>query len=128
MNKFLIPFFIGLVLFTSVFFGLQYLLVEQLKETNTFFYNTWSIYMFHFFATFFVFVSTLYVHKTYPDKAGFAFMICSLLKMFASILFLFPLIQIKEQSVINDVIAFFVPYFLFLIFETFFVLRVLNKK
>ncbi|WP_291871522.1 hypothetical protein [Maribacter sp.] len=122
------PFIITLIPFTLFFFGIQYFVVDGLKEQlNIFFYSTWSIYVFHFFATTLIFLFVLFVHKTYPDKAGFAFMACSLLKMLAAIVFLLPLIQNKEP-VLNDVLAFFIPYFLFLFVETFFTLKIINKE
>lgn len=122
------PFLFTLIPFTLFFFGIQYFIVDLLKEQlYTFFYSTWSIYIFHFSATILVFLFVLFVHKTYPDKAGFAFMACGLLKMLAAIVFLLPLIQNKE-AVLNDVLAFFISYFLFLFLETFFALRILNKE
>jgi hypothetical protein len=121
------PFLIVLIPFSLCFFGIQYFVVEALNsETNRFFYSTLNIYTFHFFATLLVFLFILFVDKTFPDKTGFAFMACSLLKMMAAIVFLFPLIQ-NKASVLNDVLAFFIPYFLFLFLETFFALKILNK-
>ena len=121
-------FLIVLIPFTLLFFGIQYYVVEQLKETTVFLNSTWSVYTFHFFATLLIYIFVIFVHKTFSDKTGFAFMACSLLKMMAAIVFLLPLIQDKEHSVLSDVIAFFIPYFLFLIIETVFVLKILNKE
>lgn len=121
------PFLTVLIPFTLFFFGVEYFAVKALKsESIVFFYSTWSIYTFHFFATILVFLFILFVNKTFPDKAGFAFMACGLLKMLASIVFLLPLI-LRDESVLNDVLAFFIPYFLFLFLETFYVLKIINK-
>lgn len=121
-------FLIVLLPFTLFFFGIQHFAVEQLKETNVFFYNTWSIYTFHFFATLLIYIFILFVHKTSSDKIGFAFMACSLLKMIAAIVFLLPLILDREKSALNDVLSFFIPYFLFLLVETVFIIKNLNKE
>lgn len=122
-------FAITLLLFTLFFFGIQYYIVGFIKEQQgIFFYNTWSIYLFHFLVTLFIYAFVLFVNKTFSDKTGFAFMACSLLKMMGAFLFLLPLIQNKEKFGLNDVFAFFIPYFLFLFLETFYVVKILNKK
>ena len=89
--------------------------------------NIVSIYLFLFTATMFIYFFLVFVNKKYPEKTGFAFLTTGLLKMMASVVFLLPLIQSKK-IVVNDVIAFFVPYFLFLIFETIFAVRLINKS
>ena len=128
MNKKLKSFLLVLIPFTLLFFSLQYFVVEHLKETKTFFYSTWSIYTFHFFATLLIYLFIVFVQKTFSDKTGFAFMACSLLKMMAAVIFLLPLIMNKEQSALNDVITFFIPYFLYLLLETVFTVKMLNNK
>jgi hypothetical protein len=69
----------------------------------------------------------IFVNKNYFDKTGFAFLATSILKMMASIVFLIPLIQSTSINLIPDVFAFFIPYFLFLTFETFFAIRLINN-
>ena len=86
-----------------------------------------SIYLFLFIATLIIYIFLFFVNKKYPEKTGFAFLTTGLLKMMASVVFLLPLIQSKN-IVVNDVIAFFVPYFLFLIFETIFAVRLINAR
>lgn len=127
MTKSLKFFLIALITFTLFFYGIQYAIVQQLESTH-FYYSTWSIYVFNFFVTLFIYLSILFVNKTFIDKTGLAFMACSVLKIMVAFLFLLPLIQNKENSGLNDVFAFFIPYFLYLFFETFFVLKILNKK
>ena len=86
-----------------------------------------SIYLFLFIATLIIYIFLFFVNKKYPEITGFAFLTSGLLKMMASVVFLLPLIQSKN-IVVNDVIAFFVPYFLFLIFETIFAVRLINAR
>ncbi|PKQ45731.1 DUF6168 family protein [Confluentibacter flavum] len=128
MNKNLKPFLVVLITFTLLLFTLQYFAVEHLKQTKTFFFSTWSIYVFHFSATLFIYLFIVFVQKTFSDKTGFAFMACSILKMIAAIIFLLPLILNKEKSVLNDIITFFIPYFLYLLLETVFTVKMLNHK
>ena len=86
-----------------------------------------SIYLFLFIATLIIYIFLFFVNNKYPEKTGFAFLTSGLLKMMASVVFLLPLIQSKN-IVVYDVIAFFVPYFLFLIFETIFAVRLINAR
>jgi hypothetical protein len=70
----------------------------------------------------------LYVKNIIPDKVGFTFMGFGILKMAFAILFLLPL---KEPTCLNpipDVLAFFIPYFIFLFYETFYLVSLLNKE
>lgn len=127
MNKKLKSFLLVLIAFTVILFSIQNFVIEYLKQTNTFFYNTSSIYIFHFFATLLIYLFVVFVQKTFPDKTGFAFMACSLLKMMAAIVFLLPLILNDEANALNDVIAFFIPYFLYLAFETTLTVKMLNN-
>jgi len=68
------------------------------------------------------------VHKTFSDKTGFAFMACSLLKMMAAVLFLLPVMLNDTPNPLQDIVAFFIPYFLFLIFETIYAVKLINTK
>ena len=86
-----------------------------------------SSYLFLFIATLIIYIFLFFVNNKYPENTGFAFLTSGLLKMMASVVFLLPLIQSKN-IVVYDVIAFFVPYFLFLIFETIFAVRLINAR
>jgi hypothetical protein len=118
--KFFLPFALAL-------FGLQHFITLQLFASTPFFYSTWSIYVFHVTITIAAHLFLLYVHKNFPDKAGFTFMGMGLLKMMACVVFLIPMIQSDTADRIPDVGAFFIPYFLFLLFETIFAVRLINK-
>ena len=113
---------------TLISFFVQYFSISVFFENTSFFYSTWSIYVFHLALTLISYGFLLFVNKTFADKTGFAFMGFSLLKMLAAIVFLIPLLQSDVVSKIPDVSAFFIPYFLFLFTETFFAVRLLNKE
>ena len=113
---------------TLILFFVQYYSISVFFENTSFFYSTWSIYVFHLALTLISYGFLLFVNKTFADKTGFAFMGFSLLKMLAAIVFLIPLLQSDVVSKIPDVSAFFIPYFLFLFTETFFAVRLLNKE
>ena len=113
--------------FTIVLFFVQYYIIGSFFQNTIFFYSTWSIYLFHLVITLVSYGFLLFVNKTFADKTGFAFMGFSLFKMMAAIVFLIPLIQSDLKSQIPDVSAFFIPYFLYLFFETLFAVRLLSK-
>ena len=113
--------------FSIVLFFVQFYLIQTFFQNISFYYSTWSIYLFHLVVTLLSYSFLLFVNKTFADKTGFAFMGFSLIKMMASIVFLIPLLQSDLKSQIPDVSAFFIPYFLFLFFETFFAVRLISK-
>lgn len=125
-----IPFlnFIKLFLpFALVLFGLQYFVTLQLFQSTPFYYSVWSIYVFHIIITLVAYLFLLYVHKNFPDYGGYTFMGLGVIKMMACVVFLIPMIQSDTLDRIPDVAAFFIPYFMFLLFETIFAVRLINK-
>lgn len=114
--------------FTLVLFFIQYYTVESFFKNSIFFYSIWSIYVFHLVITLCSYSFLIFVNKTFPEKTGFAFMGFSLIKMMAAIVFLIPLLQSDLKSQVPDVSAFFIPYFLFLFFETLFAIRLINNQ
>ncbi|MDN3595885.1 hypothetical protein [Zunongwangia endophytica] len=66
------------------------------------------------------------MNQNYQDKTGFVFMGLGLLKMLAAVLFLLPALLNDEVAIFAQVIAFFAPYFIFLIFETTFTIKLIN--
>ena len=113
--------------YALVLFGLQYFTTLQLFPDTPFFYSTWSIYVFHIVITLVAHLCLLFVYKNFPEHAGFTFMGLGVIKMMACVIFLIPLIKSDTVSRIPDVGAFFIPYFMFLLFETIFAVRLINK-
>ena len=113
--------------FSLVLFLIQYLLLNYLFESDLF-YPVWAIYLFHFLATLIIYSILVWIHQNFQDKTGFAFMGLSLLKMLAAVIFLLPLILSGSTSTFLNILAFFIPYFLFLIFETLYAVKLINLK
>lgn len=126
MNK-TVDFLKYFIPFSIVFFAAQYFIMQSLSEKYTFFYAAWSIYLFNIAATFIVYLVLIYINKNVPDYTGFTFLGASFFRMMAAIVFLIPFIKSDIKDPIIDVTAFFVPYFLFLLFETYFTIRLINK-
>ena len=113
--------------FSVLLFLMQYGLINYIFEIDLF-YSTLAIYSFHVLATFLIFLFLVFVNKTFSDKTGFAFMACSLLKMLAAVLFLLPMMLNDVPHPFQDLMAFFIPYFFFLFFETIYAVKLINSK
>ncbi len=117
-----------LLLLTVVLFSIQNIIIGSLAETFIFFYPVWQIYVFHFLVTLII-LSVLYlVSKKSPNHIGYVFMGFILFKMAASVIFLIPLIKMKDVSKIPDFISFFAPYFIYLLFEILITLELLKRS
>jgi uncharacterized membrane protein YcgQ (UPF0703/DUF1980 family) len=126
MNK-VVDFLKFFVPFSIVLFATQYFAMQSLSETLDFFYQAWSIYTFNIVATFLVYLFLIFVNNNFKDYTGFAFLGASLFRMMAAVVFLIPLIKAGVKDPIIDISTFFIPYFLFLFFETYFAIRLINK-
>ena len=116
-----------LFVFTLVLFTVHYLVIQQFFSV-IFFYQIWQIYLFLAITTLGVFSIVNFVHKNFSDKSGFAFVGLTLFKMAASIIFFIPLMQSETANKVPDVLNFFIPYFLYLILEVVFCVRLINSK
>lgn len=127
MKQRLLHFLKILIPFSILLFGIQYYLVSFVLQKD-FYYSTLAIYAFHFFSTLLIYLFLVYVHNSFRDKTGFAFMACSLLKMMAAVLFLLPVMLSDSADPLGEIFAFFIPYFLYLIFETIHAVKLINIK
>lgn len=127
MKQKIFTFLKTLLPFTILLFGIQYYIVNYVMQAQ-FYYSTLSVYTFHFFSTFLIYLFLVYVHTTFSDKTGFAFMGCSLLKMLAAVLFLLPVMLSDSLNPLAEIFAFFTPYFLYLILETIYAVKLINIK
>lgn len=113
--------------FAMILFAIQFYIVSNFVEVPLY-YSTVSNYAFHILATLFIYSILLFINHNFKDKTGFTFMGLGLLKMLAAVLFLLPALLDDEVSIFAQVIAFFIPYFIFLIFETTFAVRLINHN
>lgn len=128
MKQHLLRFLLRFIPFSIILFSLQYFLSLTVFYTTEFYFNVLAIYAFHVSATIIIYGCLVLVHQNSSDKTGFAFMGGSLLKMLAAVLFLLPMILNGSASPFESILSFFIPYFLFLIFETFYAVKLINSK
>ncbi|TDN87388.1 hypothetical protein DET49_11278 [Salegentibacter sp. 24] len=127
MKNELLAFLKRLLPFSVLLCLIQFLLQTYVLDVE-FYYSSFSIYLFLFMATLLIYLSLVFVYRAFPDKAGFAFMGLSLIKMLAAVIFLLPLVLNEVNDVFINILAFFIPYFLFLIFETLYAVKLINKE
>lgn len=128
MKEKLIKFLIRLVPFTLVTFFIQYFIVNYGLEENNLYYSTYAIYLFHLLSTFFVFALLVVINNYFKDKTGFAFMGAGMLKMLAAVIFLLPMLLNHSGNAFANLLSFFIPYFLYLAFETFYAVKLINAQ
>lgn len=113
--------------FSIILFAIQYVVVNFSLESELY-YSTLAIYVFHFLATLLVYGLVLWVHQHFKNQAGFAFMGLGFIKMIAALVFLLPLLLGDMGNKFTELMAFFIPYFIFLMFETIYVVKIINQK
>lgn len=86
------------------------------------------MHSFILFLTLLVMLVLSYIHKKTTDKFGFSFMGAALLKMMASILWLYPLFAERTDLTKPYVLNFMTIYFLYLFYEAAKVFNLLNKS
>jgi hypothetical protein len=128
MFKILGKFTLYLILFTLLLFFIQNKLSTFIVKEHLFFIQNYSIYIYLFCITFISFFILTIINKYSETNTGFGFLALGIIKMGISIFYLFPLIQSKISNKIPDVFAFFIPFFLFLLFETIFSIKILESK
>ncbi len=109
-------------------FLIQKYISETFFESYIFLFDTLQIYNFHVITALIIYLILVIIQKKEPTKTGFAFMAASILKMLAVVLFLLPLIQSNLDNKLPTLAAFFVPYFMFLIIETYFSVRLIHEN
>jgi hypothetical protein len=117
-----------LVVLTAAIGSIQWLIVNFLMINQEYYYNTLEIYGFLFLITLLLYIGVAYINSVFSQYTGYAFMASSFLKMILSVIFLLPIILKDDRSYTADVLLFFMPYFLYLLFETVFVVQLLKDK
>ena len=121
-----VEFIVQLIFISLVLFGVHSYLAHYFLHTTALFFPLWHIYLFHFFVTIILFSVLNYKYKSGQKNIFNLFMGLTLLKMILAVLFLLPLLVSDFEYKQADFFNFFIPYFLFLSFEIFSVLKILK--
>lgn len=123
-NKSLFFYFLTIILIGFI----SYIIHSEINDDNkSSIIDLKYSYFFNFIVSILILLSVIFTARKSFDKTGFVFMGGSILKILASILFLLPIFINNEVNVLPEIINFFVPYFIFLIIEMVFSLKVLNS-
>ncbi len=110
-------------IYTLVLFGLHKYVQHFFFSEVELFHPIYSIYLFLFLSliVLFYFINKVAIKK--PETIFTTFAIGSLVKSAIAILFFIPLLKIKPTNLNHTVFNFFIPYFLFLIFEIYQIIK-----
>lgn len=121
-------FLIQLAALSVLLFGIHsYLNFHFIKEIILFF-PLWHIYLFHVVTVIIIFTLINYLESVGKTAVFNAFMLGMLLKMLLTVIFLLPWLLSKPDQKGYDLTNFFIPYFIFLVFEVYSVTKILQKK
>lgn len=127
MKEQLLHFLKGFIPFTFILIVIHYLIISNIDDIN-FYYGLPAIYLFHIAATLIIYLGLILVYSKAREYTGYTFMGAGLLKMLAAVLFLLPMILDKTERPFLNIISFFIPYFLYLMFETYYAVKLLNSQ
>jgi len=123
-----INFALKLVTISILLFAIHSYLTYYFAADIITFFPLWHIYLFHFIT-----IMLVYSFINYRDSIGKTevfntFILAMLVKMILVMVFLLPWILSKPDQKVVDLANFFIPYFLYLIFEVYSITLFLQKK
>lgn len=121
-------FLFQLILISLVLFGVHQYILHYFASSFIFFFPLWHIYVFHILVAIIIYTLINYRYSKGNTEIFTLFMGVTLVKMILAIVFLLPLLLSDFQKKQPDVFNFFIPYFIYLFLEVFFVTKFLQKK
>ncbi|MDG5491132.1 hypothetical protein [Psychroserpens sp. SPM9] len=123
-----VNFLIQLIALSALLFAIHSYLIYHFAKDVLLFFPLWQIYVFHIIT-----VVIIYTLINYRDAIGKTevfntFIFGMLVKMILTMVFLLPWILSKPEQKGVDLANFFIPYFIYLAFEVFSVVKFLQKK
>lgn len=128
MTKNLFKFFILISCFSGVLLAGHHYIFLNFFNGRELFFPIWSIYVFNMTLVFAVYGIIHFRTSKGNTKTYQQFLILSLIKMTLVIIFLTPLFFGKSENTTVEVLNFFIPYFLFLVFEIVALSKFLSNK
>jgi hypothetical protein len=120
-------FLIKLLGLSALLFGTHSYLNFHFAKEAVLFFPLWHIYLFHIITVVIIYSLINYRESIGKTEVFNAFILGMLLKMILTIVFLLPWILSKPEQKGVDLANFFIPYFIFLSFEVFSVVKMLQK-
>lgn len=123
-----LSFLFQICLISLALFGVHQYILHYFAASFNFFFPIWHIYVFHILVAVVIYTIINYRYSNGKTEIFTLFMGITLVKMILAILFLLPLLLSDFQKKQPDVFNFFIPYFIYLFLEVFFVTKFLQKK
>jgi len=120
-------FVIKLLGFSLLLFFVHYYILAQFFSGELYL-PLWSVYCFNAAMVLAVYLILRFYSKEQPDSVLKYFLLLTLLKMVLAIVFLLPVFLNKSAHSQLEIFNFFIPYFLFLIFEIMGLTKFLQKS
>lgn len=117
MPKFFLSFLLKLLVLALLLCAIHYYIFHIFFSEMTLYFPLWAIYVFNVCLVLAVFSYLYFKVGNKNNKGYYNFLGLTLAKMMLAIVFLLPLFFNKSAHPEVEVINFFIPYFLFLIFE-----------
>lgn len=119
---------ISLLLAAILLGAIQKLIYTYLLPDVSLFNPIWKNYVWLVIMSLVTYGLVVLVHYVIKEYTGFAFIASIVFKMFVSLWFLYPLIESDELNKTPDIVNFFLPFFIFLIFEVWYSIRLLHAE
>jgi len=126
MNNFVVRFSIQSIVFLSVTFGLHVLLLN-LQDLPLYDNKIILAYIVNTALAIGIVTLLFVLKEKYKSQLGFLFMVGSGLKFVVFFIVFYPIYKLDNEITRLEFLAFFTPYFLCLILETFSLSKLLNK-
>lgn len=122
-----ISFCLKLLAALIIIFGVHYAVLNYLNKPPLDNYII-AAYVTNYILAVAIYCALYFLRNKYLDLLGFIFMAGSLLKFATFLIFFYP--SYKEDGIIlrQETMSFLIPYITCLIFETFYLVKLLNKE
>jgi len=121
-----IYFFGKFFIFSLILFASHFLINSNIDQ-NISFEQVKKIHLFLALTTFFILNTILVIKSKSPDYIGFGYLAFVLVKMAISLVFIYPTIALKNDSIKTYVFHFFIIFFLYLLAEVLLIIKELKS-
>lgn len=116
------------VLLTAVLFFIHDTTFEVTLPKVSLLLSLYKIYLFHFIVTTTVIIVVNHKNLQKGSNVFNVFMLFTLVKMLLALVFLLPIFLSDLKTRNYDVVNFFIPYFIYLAFEVFVIIKPLQNQ
>jgi hypothetical protein len=116
------------VLLTTVLFFIHDTIFEVTLPKVSLILSLYKIYLFHFIVTTTVIIVVNHKNLQKGSNVFNVFMLFTLVKMLLALVFLLPIFLSDLKTRNYDVVNFFIPYFIYLAFEVFVIIKPLQNQ